>query len=100
MSSKKRKNKLNRRAHATFVSPYKKRDGTRVKGHMRRAPRHRVYKMVRKPETDEWAVKAYDDGVYNEEATYYTDDKEDAIATKSTLIRQEIERRRKMERSS
>ena len=98
MSSRKRKRKAEKRAHTTHVSPYRKKDGTRVHGHLRRAPQHRVYKMVRKPETDEWVIKAYDDGVYNEEATYYTDDKGDAIATKNVLVKQEIKRRREMEK--
>jgi len=37
--------------------------------------------VKRKVETDEWLVKVYIDGKYDEDATYYTDDKEDAINT-------------------
>ena len=54
------------------------------------APRESVhegytYKLARKPETNEWVVKAYKDGKYDEDATYYTDDKRDAIDTKKAL---------------
>lgn len=38
-------------------------------------------KMVRKPETDEWVVKVYVDGKYDEDKSYYTDDKKDAEDT-------------------
>ncbi len=40
-----------------------------------------TYKLARKAETDEWVVKAYKDGKYDEGATYYTNDKQDAIDT-------------------
>lgn len=42
-------------------------------------------RLVRKPETDEWVVKYYENGKYNEEKTYYTDDKDDAIGTMKNM---------------
>jgi hypothetical protein len=42
---------------------------------------------VRKVETDEWLVKVYVDGKYDEGKTYYTDDKEDAIATMKEMAK-------------
>lgn len=44
-------------------------------------PKNIVKTPVRKPETDEWVVKWYVDGKYNEDKTYYTNDKSDAEAT-------------------
>lgn len=44
-------------------------------------------KVVRKAETDEFVVKVYIDGKYNEEASYYTDDKADAFATRYSILR-------------
>jgi hypothetical protein len=43
---------------------------------------------VRKVETDEWVVKVYVDGKYKEDSTYYTDDKEDAIATMKHMAKE------------
>ena len=43
--------------------------------------------VVRKVETDEWVAKVYINGKYNEDATYYTDDKEDAITTKDHMLK-------------
>lgn len=43
---------------------------------------------VRKVETDEWVVKVYVDGKYKEGPTYYTDDKEDAIATMKHMTKE------------
>jgi len=40
---------------------------------------------VHKVETDEWVVKVYIDGKYNEDATYYTDDKKDALDTMKAM---------------
>lgn len=42
--------------------------------------------LARKPETNEWLVKVYINGKYNENATYYTDDKQDAIDTAKTML--------------
>ena len=44
-------------------------------------PNNVVKKPVRKPETGEWVVKWYVDGKYNEDKTYYTNDKSDADDT-------------------
>ncbi len=44
--------------------------------------------VVRKVGTDEWAVKVYVDGKYKEDPTYYTDDKDDAIATMKHMAEQ------------
>lgn len=38
-------------------------------------------KVARKPSTNEWVVKVYFDGVYSDEHSYYTDDKQDALDT-------------------
>lgn len=43
-------------------------------------------KVVRKPETDEFVVKVYIDGKYDEDASYYTNDKLDAFATKKSIL--------------
>jgi len=40
-----------------------------------------VFKLKRKPSTDEWVVAAYVDGKFNENKSYYTNDKKDAEAT-------------------
>lgn len=48
--------------------------------------------IVRKSSTDEWVVKVHVDGKYNEDATYYTDDKEDAISTMAHMKKQFIEK--------
>ena len=40
---------------------------------------------VRKVETDEWVVKVYINGKYSEHATYYTDDKKDALDTMKAM---------------
>ena len=42
-------------------------------------------KLVRKTETDEWVVKVYVDGKYDENSTYYTNDKADAIMTQKWM---------------
>jgi len=38
-------------------------------------------KIKRLPETNEWKVCWYEDGVLNEDRSYYTDDQEDALMT-------------------
>lgn len=45
----------------------------------------KTYKVVRKPSTDEWVVKVYVDGKYNEAQTYYTNDKTDAMETMKAM---------------
>jgi hypothetical protein len=42
-------------------------------------------KLVRKSETDEWVVKVYIDGKYDEGKSYYTDDKKDAENTMAQM---------------
>ena len=44
------------------------------------------FRIVRKAETNEWVVKAYYNGKYDEESTYYTDDKQDAVDTMKAMI--------------
>jgi hypothetical protein len=44
-----------------------------------------TYKLKRKSETNEWLVVAYVDGKRNEDMTYYTDDKQDAIDTLAAM---------------
>lgn len=47
------------------------------------------YKLnKRKNEYDEYVIKAYTDGKYDEEKTYYTDDWEDAVNTLNTMAKQ------------
>jgi len=41
--------------------------------------------LVRKSDTDEWVVKVFIDGKYDESKSYYTDDKQDAINTMSKM---------------
>lgn len=41
----------------------------------------KTFKVVRKPSTDEWVVKVYNNGKYSEAETYYTNDKTDALHT-------------------
>jgi len=41
--------------------------------------------IVRKASTDEWVVKVHINGKYSEDATYYGDDKEDAIGTMAAM---------------
>jgi len=36
---------------------------------------------------DEWVVQWIQDGVYDEDKTYYTDSKKDAIKTKEAIIK-------------
>jgi hypothetical protein len=43
-------------------------------------------KVVRKVDTDEFVVKVYVNGKYDEEASYYTNDKQDAFATKQSIL--------------
>lgn len=43
---------------------------------------------VRKAETNEWIVKVYIDGKYDEDKTYYTDDKQDAIDTMKHMAKE------------
>ena len=47
-----------------------------------------VLSTVRKVETDEWVVKVYINGKYQEGPTYYTDDKDDAIATMKHMAKE------------
>ena len=42
--------------------------------------------VKRKPSTDEWVARYFVDGKYNEDASYYTDDKQDAIDTAKHMI--------------
>jgi hypothetical protein len=42
---------------------------------------------VKKNETDEWVNKVYINGKYNENQTYYTNDKQDALDTKKEMIK-------------
>lgn len=44
--------------------------------------------LARKPETNEWLVKVYINGKYSENATYYTNDKQDAIDTAKVMMQQ------------
>jgi hypothetical protein len=47
-----------------------------------RLPENKIeYKLRRKSETNEWVVAAYVNGKFNDEKSYYTDDKQDAIKT-------------------
>lgn len=41
--------------------------------------------LKRKPSTDEWKVNVFINGKYDEDATYYTDDKEDAKDTMKAM---------------
>jgi hypothetical protein len=43
-------------------------------------------KVIRKVDTDEFVVKVYVNGKYDEEASYYTNDKQDAFATKQSIL--------------
>jgi len=38
-------------------------------------------KVKRLPETNEWKVQWFEDDVLNEDRSYYTDDREDALMT-------------------
>lgn len=42
-------------------------------------------KLRRKSETNEWVVVYYENGKRNEEKTYYTDSKADALLTMATI---------------
>jgi len=44
-------------------------------------------RMVRKASTNEWVVKVYYNGKFNEEASYYTEDRDDAIATMDDMLK-------------
>ena len=46
-----------------------------------------VAKIYRDPEFDEFQVELFCDGVHLKDATYYTDDKEDATATAHHMLR-------------
>jgi len=45
-------------------------------------------KIRRLVESDEWKVSVFFDGKYNEEASYYTDDEDDAKDTKEAMIKE------------
>ena len=45
-------------------------------------------KIKRLPETDEWRVEWWEDGMYDEDKTYYTDDYEDARGTMRLIAEQ------------
>jgi hypothetical protein len=45
-------------------------------------------RLRRKSSTEEWVVRVWVDGRYSEDATYYTDDKEDAQATMAAMASQ------------
>lgn len=47
-----------------------------------------AFSKVRKNEFGEYVVKVYVNGKYNEDATYYTDDRKDAEETRLTMIKQ------------
>ena len=42
--------------------------------------------LKKDPATQEFAVRWYEDGKYNEDKAYYTDDKQDAIDTMDDMI--------------
>ena len=44
-----------------------------------------VLKIKYSPEWEEWSVRYYEDGVYNEDKSYYTDDHDDAIGTQRLM---------------
>lgn len=48
--------------------------------------KHVVKKPVKNTETNEWVVKWYVDGKYDEDKTYYTDDKSDAEDTYKDMV--------------
>jgi len=48
-------------------------------------------KVRKLPETNEWVVQWYEDGVYSEDKTYYTDDLEDAILTSKAISEEALE---------
>lgn len=47
--------------------------------------------LVRKPETNEFLVKVFINGKYSEDATYYTDDKQDALNTAKLMAQQYVQ---------
>ncbi len=51
---------------------------------MKVIPTHTL-KLRRKSETNEWVVRWYVNGKYDEGKTYYTDDKQDAVNTMKHL---------------
>jgi uncharacterized membrane protein YkoI len=48
--------------------------------------RHWTYRIKHDKDTDEWVVRAFKDGVYNEARTYYALDKDDAVWTAKAMI--------------
>jgi len=48
-------------------------------------------KLRKLPETNEYQVAWYEDGKYNEDKTYYTDDLEDAILTSKAISEEALE---------
>ena len=44
-------------------------------------------RIKRDSEWNEWRVEWVQDGVYDEDKTYFTDDKQDAIETKEAIIK-------------
>ena len=42
-------------------------------------------RLLRKPDTDEWVVRVYVNGRYDDDKSYYTDDKHDAIETMARM---------------
>lgn len=43
--------------------------------------------LKKDPATQEFAVRWYEDGKYDEDKTYYTDDQQDAIVTMNDMIK-------------
>lgn len=59
-------------------------DYLKVKG----PPRTAKLRVRRKSSTAEWVVRVWVDGVYSEDKTYYTDDREDADDTMALMAKQ------------
>jgi hypothetical protein len=57
----------------------------RMKDNSRTGRQGTYTKLIRKSDTNEWVVKVYVDGKYDEGRTYYTDDKQDAIDTQKVM---------------
>lgn len=58
-----------------------------------------TYKLKRKVETDEWMAAAYINGKFDDDKTYYTDDKQDAMDTLKDLQKREDKRVGQTEKS-
>lgn len=49
-------------------------------------PINRTYKIYHNKAWNEWQVRVYDDNLFNEAASYYTDSKEDAEETMRRMM--------------